>query len=215
MVPAALITAVYDSYDTLKPYVPQVGLVEAVCVTDDPNLRCEGWRMVCDPQPGMHPNRAAKRPKMLPHEYTDAPASVWVDASFDITSPTFVYDVLELADPIAQFLHPNRGCLFAESLVSAPLPKYVGEPMEGQHDAYVAAGMPERWGLWSTGVIARHHTDGLAKWGQLWLDEIVRWSFQDQVSHPYVCWRTGIRPTELPGSHMHNAWVTYRGSRRH
>ena len=212
MVPAALITAVYDSYDPLKPFPEQVGVVDAVCVTDDPDLRVDGWRMVYDPQPGMHPNRAAKRPKMLPHDYTDAEASVWIDASFWIHSPTFVVDALALADPVAQFVHPERNCLFDETNVCLPLDKYRGEPMADQVARY---DIPPNWGLWATGVIARHHTDAVAKWGAEWLAECERWSFQDQLSHPYVCWRHGIRPVSLPGYHFSNPWLRYQGSARH
>lgn len=217
---AALITGVYDSYDTLKPVCPQEGVdVEWIVVTDGAPLpeveSTEGWTLICDPRPGVHPNRAAKRPKMLPWKYTDADCSVWVDASYRVTSPYFVRDVLALADPIAQFLHPWRDDLFAEAEESVRLAKYAGEPCAEQVARYRALGMPERFGLWATGVIARRHTDKVRAFGEVWLGECETWSFQDQLSHPYACWVHGLYPTALPGNHLDNAWLSYEGSGRH
>lgn len=221
MTGAAVLTAVYDRYDTLKPVVPQSGAgVEWVCVTDDEALQRgdadpQGWTIVYEPWPGLHPNRAAKHPKMLPCDYTHAGRSVWVDASFAVVSPTFVMDVLALADPVAQFVHPWRQCLFDEAVASDPIPKYAGEPILAQADAYRAAGHPDGWGLWATGVIARIHTPEVVAWGKDWLAEIERWSFQDQISHPYVCWTHHLRPKSLPGMHLANQWLAYQGSGRH
>jgi hypothetical protein len=218
---AAVLTAIYDDYDSLKPTLPQDGVeVEWICITDDEALHRgdvdpRGWVIVYEPRPGVHPNRAAKRPKTHPTEYTAAPASVWVDASFAVASDTFVVDVLAVADPVAQFDHPWRGCVFDEATASAPIPKYAGQPILAQAAEYGRAGMPPGWGLWATGVIARHHTPDVVDWGRAWAAEIDRWSFQDQISHPYVCWRTGIRPAPLPGTHLGNRWLAYQGSGRH
>ena len=213
---AAVVSAIYDSYDTVKPVCPQRGLdVEWILVTDDPDLRAPGWTVVYEPRPGMHPNRAAKGPKFRPDRYTSAPASVWVDASFRVTSPTFVMEALSYADPIAQFVHPWRDCVYTEAEASADLPKYWGEPIEGQAKYYRAAGHPEHWGLWATGVIARKHTLRTAKMGALWGQEVNVWSFQDQLSQPYVLWTMDLRPTSLPGTHFANDWLAYEGSGRH
>lgn len=213
---AAILTAIYDSYDTLKPVLYQEGVdVEWICVTDDPNLHAPGWLVVYEPHPELHPNRAAKRPKMLPWEYTDAPSSVWIDASYRVVSPSFVSDVLAYASPIAQFVHPWRGCLYSEAEESARLRKYDGEPCLEQVASYRDEEFPVNQGLWATGVIARHHTSQIRFMSEVWHSEIQRWSFQDQLSHPYALWTAGLRPTSLPGTHLANRWLAYEGSGRH
>ena len=116
----AIITAITDGYDTLKPVMPQTGVdVEWVCFTDGEPLpdadTAAGWTMICEPRHGRPPNREAKRPKLRPWEYTSAPASIWVDGSFRVVSDRFAADVLALADPIAQFQH----CL----LYTSPSPR--------------------------------------------------------------------------------------------
>ena len=216
----ALITAIYDGYDDLKPTMPQKGVnVDWVLVTDDEALKDEatarGWRVVYEPRPGVHPNRAAKHPKYEPWKYTDAEQSVWVDASFRIVSPTMAAEALAHADPIAQFAHPWRDCLFTEAKESAGLAKYAGEPVLEQAEDYRQAGHPENWGLWATGFIARRHTEAVRKMGWLWLAETYRWSFQDQISQPFALREKGLRPTALPGTHLATPWLAYEGSSRH
>ena len=216
----AVISAVYDHYDDLKEVLPQDGVtVDWVFVTDDPVIGAkemfQGWRVVYEPRPDVHPNRAAKHPKYRPWEYSDAPASIWVDASFRIVSQRFAVDAVAHADPIAQFVHPWRDCLFAEAKESAGLAKYAGEPTLEQAESYRAAGHPEGWGLWATGVIARQHTGAVRKMGWLWLAETYRWSFQDQISQPFALRENGLRPTAFPGSHLATPWLAYEGSGRH
>lgn len=220
MTSIAILTAVYDSYDALKPTVPQHGMdVDWVCVTDDEDLKnvteSQGWRVVYEPRPGTHPNRAAKHPKYEPWKYTDAGASIWVDASFRIVSDRFAAEALPFADPIAQFPHPWRDCLYAEADESAPMAKYADEPVAAQAEHYRRQGHPERWGLWATGVITRRHTEPVRRLGRAWLEETYKWSFQDQISHPHVCREVGLRPAALPGTHMSNPWLRYEGSARH
>lgn len=218
MADVAILTAIYGAYDTLKPVMPQTGAdVEWICVTDvvPPADVAEGWTIVHEPHPGVHPNRAAKTAKFRPWEYTDAPASIWIDASFRVTSPSFAIEAMEHAEPIAQFVHPWRDCLYLEAEESALLAKYAGEPVLKQADYYRAAGHPERWGLWAAGVIGRQHTPDVRSLGMAWTHEVNLWSFQDQVSQPYVLRKVGLRPVGLPGTHFANGWLTYEGSGRH
>jgi hypothetical protein len=215
----AILTAIYDSYDELKPVLPQAGLdVEWICVHDGNPPDAQGWTLVHEPRPDVHPNRAAKHPKYEPWRYTDAPVSLWVDASFRIVSGRFAVEATDgLTDeaPIAQFVHPWRDCLFAEAQESAGLAKYAGEPVLEQAESYRAAGHPENWGLWATGVIARQHTEAVRKMGWLWLAETYRWSFQDQISQPFALREKGLRPQAFPGSHLATPWLAYEGSGRH
>ena len=218
MADVAILTALYDGYDEVKPALPQSGAdVEWVLVTDTmPDAeRAAGWTIVHDPHPGVHPNRAAKHPKLRPWEYTSAAASIWLDASFRVVSDRFAIEALAHAEPIAQFAHPWRDCLYDEAAESALLPKYAGEPVIEQGAYYRARGHPEHWGLWAAGVIARWHTDEVRQLGAAWAHEVEVWSFQDQISQPFALRETGLRPTALPGSHLANTWLAYEGSGRH
>jgi hypothetical protein len=161
------------------------------------------------------PNRAAKTPKFEPWRYTDAPASIWIDASFRVVSADFAVEALALAKPIAQFVHPWRDCLFAEAVEIAAL----GMDPEGvagwQTARYREAGHPVGWGLWASGVIARRHTAAVKRMGAAWAKEVASGSARDQVSQPFVLREARLKPTALPGTHLSNTWLKYEGSGRH
>ena len=218
----AIITATYDNYDTLKPILDQSVDVEWICVTDNPHLIDEGeekgWNVFYEPRPHLHPNRAAKTPKCLPWLYTNCDASIWIDASYQVISQNFAEDVMSYADPIAQFKHPWRDCVYAEAQESLKLDKYAAQLEDIKDQAWDLRnihGHPHHWGLWATGVIARHHTPVVIKAGFDWLSEIYRYSYQDQLSHPWACRNNDIRPIDLPGTHLANDWLSYQGSGRH
>lgn len=213
---AAVLSAIYDSYDTVKPPLIQQGVdVEWIMVTDDPDLVAPGWRVVVEPYPGVHPNRAAKRAKMFPWLYTEAEQSVWIDASFQVVSRSFVRDVIRMADPIAQFKHPWRNCIYTEIAECVAVKKYAKSGLEAQEAHYRELGHPERWGLWASGVTARHHTPEIRAMSEQWYNDIYEFSYQDQVSLPPALRANGLRPTEFPGTHLANRWLAYQGSSRH
>jgi hypothetical protein len=133
-----------------------------------------------------------------------------------VVSSTFVADLLDQAAPIAQFDHPDRDCAYDEAQFSAQLPRYADCPLLEQELAYRDVwGFPAHWGLWASGVIARHHDPRIMPFGTLWLDECTRRTFQDQVSEPFALWVTGLRPVSLPGSHLANGWLHHHPSGRH
>lgn len=214
----AVFTAIYGGYDTLHELPAQdVPVDTAICVTDDPTLRSGTWDVLHEPRPDVHPNRAAKRPKFLPWTYADTTHSIWVDASFRVTSPSFVSGLLTYARPLAQFRHQDRDCIYEEAAYSLGWSKYSGEPLAEQTARYRRAGHPERWGLWTTGVQAREHTPHVRELGERWAAEVDAWSFQDQVSQAPILRDVGFRPVELPGCYWtgQNPWVAWEGSPNH
>lgn len=215
----AVFTAVYNEYDTLKPFPKQdIEGVETFCLTDDPVLLGSGWnRIVLEPMGGVHPNRAAKRSKCCPWEYTNADIVIWIDASIHVTSTSFVREIAEYAAPLAHFLHPERDCIYDEADISLSMPKYALEPIRKQVDHYRERGHPAHWGLWATGISVRRHTPEVEAYGKAWLSEIDEWSYQDQISHPPMLREHGLRPVTIPGGFFagQNPWLGYEGSLRH
>lgn len=224
----AIITSITDAYDTLKVITPQIGVnVEYIAVTDGTEVAepGHGWEirhfadmghLVLDAD-RRHPNRLAKLPKCMPWRHTSAPNSIWVDASYRVYSPTFAFDALKCANPIAQFIHPWRDCAISEANESYRLSKYEDskETILAQRWEYENLGHPYRWGLWATGVIVRQHTRDIRVMGEQWLSEIRRYSYQDQISEPVVLRLCDLRPSPLPGNHLENPWLKYEGSARH
>lgn len=216
----AVVTAIYDNYDELKTPPPQVEVeVEWICVTDSKDYADRGWQIVYEPRSGVHPNLAAKRAKTQPWLYTDAEASIWLDASFRILANHFVKDAINYANPIAQFKHPGTTCAYSEAAGCRNLPKYESPSIDEQVKRYLAAGFPSEWGFWACSHIARIHTPAVRRFGEQWLQESEYWFSQadgnavnDQISEPFMLYQTNLRPNEFPGDVYINRWTAYLGN---
>ncbi len=213
----AVLTAITDNYDTLQAFPAQDVEYETICVTDNPTLLGSGWNRIVLEGMSQHPNLAAKRPKCCPWEYTDAEITVWLDGSMKVTSTSFLREIAEYANPIGQFVHPHRDCIYDEGRYSLTLAKYAQEPLERQMESYREAGHPAHWGLWNGGVIVRKRTPEVEALGKAWLAEIEAWSIQDQVSEAPMLRQHDLRPRALPGVYWagQNPWLGYCGSARH
>lgn len=212
----ALVSACYGAYDPIRALPEGHGFDDAVFVTDSKDVATEGWRVVVEPSEEA-PRLAAKRPKMMPWLYTDCDAAVWLDASFEVVDSGFskwVRPLLEANDFIV-WTHPEgRFGIEQEAPVCWDWPKYAGYDMRGQLAAYMADGMPERWGLFACGTVGWRFTEEAQRLGELWLEENRRWSIQDQVSLPYLLWREGKRFGVWPANEYQNPFVRLRWDER-
>ena len=205
----AAVCAIYGGYDLIPP-VPD-GVDDAVLVTDVP-VR-SGWRNVVEPS-GAHPRLAAKRPRCRPDLYTDCEASLWMDGSVHVLDDRFIRLVRQKLDQHELVLwdHPeDRDCFLQEARHCHDWPKYRDGPLLAQAEHYLAQGMPEHFGLWATGSIARRHTDRMRDFGDAWLEEMERWTIKDQVSLPYLLWREGIEPGTFGIDQLENDMVVVMG----
>jgi hypothetical protein len=201
---ACVVTACYGGVDTVlrRPATQDIP-VDWVCFTDQPDLAVPApWQVVHAPPRFAHPGLAAKVHKTTPT--VDATDVVWIDASIEVTSRSFVRAALAARhDGIATFKHPRRQCIYDEAEASlgseAQGGKYADQPLLDQVAAYRAEGHPEHGGLYACGVVAWDLANPRAvELGRQWLAECERWSWQDQLSFPVVCRRLGITPGVFP-----------------
>lgn len=214
---SCVLTAIYGSYDSLKPVCPQDIDVEWICVTDNSELEQEGWNIVVEPRSHLHPARAGKLPKILPWLYTDCETSIWIDASFRVISSTFASEALSHANPIAQFDHPWRNCIYKEIEELKRITKFKDEipKLIRQEEFLRQRNYPVNKGLWATGVIARYHTPEIIGMGFDWLKHVYQFSYRDQSSQGFVCWENNVIINKLPGSYLDGKWLSYEASSRH
>jgi hypothetical protein len=201
----AVYTAIYGGYDPLREQ-PEIPEVEYVCFTDDPSLDAKPWQVEHRPPRYKYPRLSAKYFKMLPHEVLPHPLTVWIDASVTITDPTFPKTfVASATDGLALFPHPDRRDVYEEADYSLTMPKYKGLPLQEQVAHY---GLPRNSGLYACTVMARQDQRWVRKLGRKWLREIERWSYQDQLSLPYLVWTHGWRVNLFPDYLWVNRWFT-------
>jgi hypothetical protein len=228
---AVIYTAIFGGYEELKPPVPQDEECDFICFTDG-NLpsRVGAWHVVRVRRGGdIHPRLRAKYFKVLSHRVFSkgrlalryAPFSVrrrsdlsiWIDGSLRIKSPTLVTDMRSIVDDSqwAMFSHPWRDCIYEEAAVSMGLPKYYGLPVDRQVEAYRSV-VPAHGGLYACGVIVRREpsTERLNRLHELWWRENIKWTYQDQLSLPYVLRELrDCEPRRIPGDVMSNGWFDF------
>jgi hypothetical protein len=205
----ALVTSIYGGYDRLRPLPEGHGFDMAVCVTDDENLKAEGWTTLVVPSDDP-PILAAKWPKMLPFDFVNADVAVWVDGSAEIVDRTFIDFCLDTDGDLVAWVHPEgRTCLFEEVAYCWHWDRYRQFPMVAQAAAYRADGMPDGFGLYACGTLVWRRTDDTVRFGEAWLQEQRRWSIQDQVSFPYLLWK--LRPNfgTFPADELNNRYLVW------
>lgn len=197
----AVVSSVYGGHD--EPYAPpqqDTPVSDWVMVTGG-EMWPEPWRTVVEPRPQLPPRLAAKVAKCRPDLYTSADVFVWIDGNIRVTSAGFVSWCLErLGDAdMAQWRTP--GTIAEEGADAANVarwPKYTGQPIGAQVAHYMASGHPAGYPKWWTGLIVRRDTARLAAFGDAWLLEMTRWSFEDQLSEPVAARRLGLRVNDIP-----------------
>jgi len=232
---SVIYTAIFGNYDELKQPAVQDADCDFICFTDQRlPARVGAWNVVhVKTRAGMHPRMQAKRFKLLSHEvfhdgrlafkyrlrrgawslrnrYT---CSIWVDGSLAIKGKSFARDLAAAAADVgwAMFRHPHRDCIFEEAAVSATMEKYRGLPIFEQVEAYRRGGVIEHGGLFSCTVIARQEplSDLVRRVKELWWKENVKWTYQDQLSLPYVLKNTGTTVGIIPGNRWKNQWFDF------
>ena len=196
-------TAIFGGKDALNEK-DQLRLdgVDYVAFVDDPAMcKSKFWDVRLEkPMFKNDPVRSAKYYKIFPHEcFPDHDISLWIDGRMALA--TDISDQIALLDEtpmvcgagIAKF---GAKCAYTEAMQCIKLNKDRHEIINRQVEAYKAEGLPEAFGLWGASLmLRRHHDPALARFNQLWWQEIMIHSRRDQISLPYVVWKTGLVPT--------------------
>lgn len=218
-------SAIYGEYDHPKP----TGMIYAdrhpIMFTDSDRTAAEavhlGWeaRVVKHNYTSPNGDPDIVTP-MLNHKFwkchpedalPDVDVSIWLDGSIEITDPEFVPKALALLGEAdwAHVPHPVRQCIYPEADYSATLTwRYDAESILKQA-AHYRNFHPPGWGLFATGVNVRRHTPHVFLMSDLWWEEILTWSHQDQLSLPVL---QRIMEDKVPWNQnltWHKEWILH------
>jgi hypothetical protein len=200
-------TTMCGGYDRLREQTEQNTDVDWVAIVDEkPEDVPTPWRVeIGDFQrmtplrnmlSDLHPRMQAKWYKTHPWAVTDESDVIYIDANMVVTNPDFATEALACRrNGIAVWRHPNRRSIFAEAQASIDLApeKYGHLPVLAQVVSYRDEGYHDKQNLYACGTIAYDPTDSRVRTiGYRWFAECERWSYQDQLSLPYVLWGLGI-----------------------
>ena len=219
-------TCIAGDYDEiLEPVYVPAG-VEFRVVTNQPVPAGSCWKPLSLSQiseiTGLDDTRKARYVKTHPHVlFPQYEYSIWVDSNIRI-----VGDVTGLFRslgniPFASNWHPLRNCIYQEAKACVLKGKEQKNILEIQTTKYSREGMPEKFGLVETNMLVRRHQDATCvQLMEDWWTEILKYSKRDQISLPYVIWKSGkqmedigfigmdIRQNPAVQVHIHKA--TYR-----
>jgi hypothetical protein len=176
------------------------------------------WNVVLLGDEHLDNRRRSKRPKLNPHSIpilNNYKYMIWIDGDMGIINPNFVSEIFSYMNNgfVASPHFDGRKCAYGEATIRPE--KYAKEPLDEQCAFYISEGFPTEYGLYECGVSARDLSNPKVKeLGELWHNQNLTWSYQDQVSFPYCLWKTGLEPDVLPKTFRDMNWIYLSAHRR-
>jgi hypothetical protein len=187
---SVIVTAIVGNKDELIETQNTDGASELICFTDQPR-ESKIWTFKPASSEFSLPVMNAKRHKVLIHEYTDAPFSLWIDGCVQLNASISSL-ITKMGDlEIATFRH-WLDCAYDEGDIIAEENRDDPQKIYAQLKKYESLGFPKNRGLHCGGFILRKHTERVREFNEIWWQEICNHSFRDQISLPYALWKTGL-----------------------
>lgn len=212
--PAVIYTAITGNYDRLREPLFIDDNLTYVCFTNNPNFKSKVWNIEYIKNKDMDNVHLARHIKINPHFYfPEYEMSVWVDGKYQIKDDLREYALqYQKQANILCFPHPERDCICDELAACILWRKGHKKNMIVQVGDYLKSGYPTKNGLFETGCMVRFHNDYFVKkLMHEWENDIMEYSFRDQLSLPYVCWKNGFMPDICDLDINHNRWLQFEG----
>jgi GR25 family glycosyltransferase involved in LPS biosynthesis len=212
----AIITSIYGSYDSITEQ-NNISEVDLYCFTNE-EIKSNSWKIITTPyhlsdntkgKNSIHDNinnhsiynmMIAKYYKIQSH-YIDILQSydyiVWIDARVLVKNEfiPFIFSMIEKNKKLINYQHSERNNIMKEVSESLKQKRYVEQKIINQYQIYKERGFPDQSGLFENTVFIRTIKDkNINDIFDLWWKHNVEYSFQDQLSYPYVLWKSDIYP---------------------
>ena len=182
----AVYTVVTGGYEELSDnHVPSPG-VDHICLTDDPELTSEFWRIVLvEREFPSDPSRSQRLLKIVGHPALDSyDETVYVDNSVTLLSDVNpLFDLWLASSDMTVALHSFRDTVTDEFAAVLTIGYDDHQRVVEQWDHYWAS-VPDSLTahvLW-TGIIARRRSEDVTRLCRHWADHVLRYSRRDQLS---------------------------------
>ena len=194
-------TCTFLDYDEIYTPIEMTPGVDYVLYADRAPRFVRGWRWRPLPPEveGLSRSMANRYCKFFPHKlFPDADVSIYVDGKTLIAGnlAPLIAEFVESGAEIGLFRHPKRSDVVEELALCKEIGKISPEDHhrgDAQIEAYFADGLPREHLLTENGILLRRHDGpGLAPAMEMWWDEMNRHTPRDQLSLPYVLYKTQL-----------------------
>lgn len=190
-------TCIVGNYDSLiEPLTTEQG-VDYFVFTDQDVPDGSKWKkkdITClDEYQTLSPSQLNRKIKMLPQLYLlGYDYSIYIDGNVEICD-SLTPLVKEMGDcGFGVHYHRTRDCIYHELVRVLYLKKANAQLAKSQVDAYRKEGFPHHYGLFENTVLIRnHHDETTGRLMEIWWQEYLKYPTRDQLSLPYVIWKTG------------------------
>lgn len=193
----AVYTAVTGGYDdVIIPSVVEEDF-DYICFTDNEDFKSDFWevRYITDSD-DLDNIRKARKCKILPHKYLpEYDCSFWIDGNFNTIGSLKDYvKKYYKNNKLLAIEHEERRCIYREAQACIDQNKDSIEKIENQINRYKEEGYPYHNGLVASGILFREHKDSeLIDVMNTWYDEVKNYSYRDQLSFNYACWKHNFK----------------------
>lgn len=199
----AVYSCIVGNYDKIvEPFFiePQV---EYFMFTDLEVPKNSKWQKVdikqFDEYKTMTPLQLNRKIKMLPYNYLkDYDYSIYVDGLIEVVAPMTPL-IMEMGTVgFGVHYHNQRDCIYDEAVMIKYLKKADMSIVIKQLNQYRQEGFPAHFGLFENTILMRDHRNKQIKQLMtLWWEEYLKYPTRDQLSLPYLIWKTGIKKEQI------------------
>ena len=230
----AVITSIYGDYDNLKDQenVLERDLVDWYCFTDNSKIKSDFWKICNVPYHIINTKNnndylkfknyynnikdhkiynmmSAKYYKSQMHHIDilqNYDYYIWVDGSMFLRD-NFIVNIFKLIDQdynLINFKHSVRNNIKDETNVSINMNKYKYQNILYQYNSYIEDKFPDNIGLFEKTIFIRKNNEIMNDLFNLWWLNNLEYSYQDQISYPYVLWKKNIKPDYIINENVFN-----------
>lgn len=206
-------TANFGNYDMLSDPLYRGNQIDYVCFTDNKNFKSDIWDTRYVEIKNKDQILMARWHKIFPDRlFPQYDISIWIDSKFLIIGDLSQYlAIYQKNKEILCFPHFSRNCIYDEAKECVRVGKAKENILNKQIDTYRKAGFPEKHGLYETGCLVREHNkNNVKEIMKLWWIEIEKRSTRDQVSFPYILWKSGYEPDICNLDIVNNPYLKFK-----
>ncbi len=189
--------------------------LDFVCLTDNPQLRSDVWRMQLIPSNHLPPEKLSRRPKALPHEYFPAAQfSLYVDNTVSFKRLPQAADLATTRPYLLRaFRHATRVNPQQEAGAIAALGYDDVSVICNQLDFYATRRPLESITPLTTATVLlrSHHAAPVQRFGVTWWESILAFSKRDQLSFDFALQESGCGVDYFDGFTDANSFITWSG----
>lgn len=190
-------SAMFGDYDNIQdPLIKEEG-IDYILFTDNKDIKSDIWDIKLITEKENNPITQARFYKHNPHVVlNEYKYSLWVDANFLILGNIVnLYDkIKDNKFVVLQHCGSPKNDIISELIRIIQLRKADFGKVGKQVQKYLDNGLKVEQNLVETGIMFRHHMDiDVVDFQKQWYNEITSNSKRDQLSFPWVIYKTGLK----------------------